>query len=106
MYVIETVSWDAKPDITDKQMIDAIEAMIPDLNDLPGFRYQSLSKNDNGRWIEIYYWDTAEDAHRSNDLMAEKTSLQQLLPLIDMNSLNIEVLVPLQESRALKIALP
>ena len=98
MYVVEIVSWKSVPNVTDQQMIDAVQAMVPDLEKLPGFRYQSLSKDDAGLWIDIYYWDTKEDAHKSNDLMASKQSLQDLIPLIEMNSLKIDVLAPHQES--------
>ena len=98
MYVVEIVSWKAAPNVTDQQMIDAVQAMVPDLEKLPGFRYQSLSKDDEGLWMDIYYWDTKEDAHQSNDLMANKQSLQDLIPLIDMSSLKIHVLTPHQES--------
>lgn len=98
MYVVEIVSWKAASDVADQQMIDAVRAMVPDLEMLPGFRYQSLSKDDEGLWMDIYYWDSKEDAHNSNDLMANKPSLHNLIALIDMSSLKIEVLTPYQES--------
>ncbi|WP_419903404.1 hypothetical protein [Kiloniella sp.] len=103
MYVVETVSWNAQADVSNQQMVDAVNNMLPDLKTLPGFKYQSLSKNDAGRWVEIYYWETSEDAHRSNELMADKVSLHNLIALIDIDSLSIEVLLPLQESSPLNI---
>ncbi len=103
MYVVEIVSWNGKSGVTDQEMIEAVNAMIPDLEKLPGFRYQSLSKSKNDQWVEIYYWDTAEEAHRSNDLMADKASLGQLLLLIKLESLSIEVLSPFQESMPLQL---
>ncbi|MFD2204990.1 hypothetical protein [Kiloniella antarctica] len=103
MYAIEILTWESQPDVTDLEMINAVQAMVPDLKKLPGFRYQSLSKNGKGQWVEIYYWDTAEDAHNSNDSMADKPSLQQLLGLIDVKSLTMEVFAPLQESKPLQL---
>ncbi|WP_020590337.1 hypothetical protein [Kiloniella laminariae] len=103
MYVIETVSWNAKPGVMDQQMIKAVGVMVPDLVQLPGFLHQSLVKTSQGKWIGIYYWDTEANAHASNDLMAGKASLKQLVSLTEMESLAIEVMTPLQESTPLII---
>lgn len=101
MYVTEILSWQAKADVTDEQMVAAVDAMLPDLKLLPGFLFQSLSKDSQGRWIEVYFWQTAEDAHNSNELMAKKESLAQLMQLLHSETINMEVMQPLQDSGTL-----
>ncbi|MEH6449409.1 MAG: hypothetical protein V7765_12115 [Oleispira sp.] len=101
MYVTEILSWQAKAEVTDEQMVAAVNAMLPDLKILPGFLFQSLSKDSQGRWVEVYFWQTTEDAHNSNELMAKKASLAHLMQLLHAETIEMEVMLPLQDSGAL-----
>lgn len=98
MNIIEIVKWKAKPDVTDFQMTETVSAMVPDLKKLEGFISQTLYKNDENLWIDLYYWDTSENAHLSNERMAEKESLKALLEIIELDSVTMEILEPLQKS--------
>lgn len=98
MYVTEILSWQAQPNVSDHAMINAVEAMLPDLRTLPGFIFQNLNKDSNGRWVEVYFWETAEDAHKSNELMADKASLANLMKLLQAETIEMEVMKPLQDS--------
>lgn len=98
MYVTEVLTWQGLPGVSDQQMIDAVEAMVPDLKQLPGFLLQTLSKDSNGRWLDLYFWQTAEEAHASNELMADKASLGALMSLLDVESITMDVMQPLQAS--------
>ena len=104
MFVTEIVSWNAIPEVSDQTMIAAVNALLPDLNKLPGFNYQSLGKNPQGRWVDIYYWDSIKDAHASNELMSGTQSLSQLMALIQADSVTIEVIEPQQASSSLMAA--
>lgn len=104
MFITEIVSWNALPNITEQAMIDAVNALLPDLKALPGFQYQCLGKNSQGRWVDIYYWDTVKDAHASNELMADKASLRHLMTLIQADSVVIEIIDPQQASSSLMAA--
>lgn len=98
MKVLEILKWKSKNDATDQEMIDAVNNMVPDLKKLDGFINQTLYKDENNTWVDIYYWDTKENAHLSNERMAEKNSLKTLLNLIDLDTITIEILEPLQSS--------
>ncbi len=101
MYVTEILRWQAQTDVSDQQMIVAMGAMLPDLKTLPGFLFQNLSKNYQGRWVAVYFWQTAEDAHNSNTLMANKQSMANLMQLLHADSIEMEVMEPLQDSATL-----
>jgi len=103
MYVTEVLSWQALPEISDQQMIAAVNAMVPDLQTLPGFLFQNLSKDSQGRWVEVYFWRTAEAAHNSNGLMQSKVSMKNLMQLIQPQSIGMEVMTPLQDSGTLTL---
>lgn len=98
MAVIEIVSWDAKASTDDQEMINALNDLVPDLKTLPGFREQTAGKDSKGRWQSIYSWETSDDAHASNELMAERESLSNLMMLLDPQSITIEVIEPRQSS--------
>ena len=96
--VFEVVKWKSKSDVNDKVMIDAVNAMVVDLKILKGFLHQSLYKNSSDEWVDVYYWETEEDAHASNTSMADKASFKKLIELIEPNSVSIEVMHQLQSS--------
>ncbi|MCF6325492.1 MAG: hypothetical protein L3J89_14435 [Gammaproteobacteria bacterium] len=98
MSVIEIVSWKTKPGVADKEIEAALVAMVPDLNALPGFLYQSAGKGSQGRWVDVYYWDSVKDAHASNELIADKASLATLLALVELDTICMEVIEPVQAS--------
>lgn len=103
MYVTEVLSWQAKPEIDDQQMIDAVNNLLLDLKTLPGFLFQNLSKDSQGRWVEVYFWKTSDDAHNSNEMMADKASMQNLMQLILPQSIEMAVMEPLQDSGRLAL---
>jgi len=97
--VLEILTWKAKsPDVSDGEMIAAVAEMVPDLKMLKGFQSQRLYKDSHGTWVDVYYWDSEEDAHASNDAMADKTSLARLIALIAPGSITIEVMTAVQSS--------
>ena len=96
--VFEILKWKSKSDISDEAMVNAVNAMVVDLKNLKGFLHQSLYKNPNDEWVDIYYWETEEDAHASNTGMADKVSFKNLIELIEPNSISIEVMHQLQSS--------
>ncbi len=98
MYITEILSWQAKTGVSDEQMVSAVDAMLSDLKTLPGFLFQTLSKDSQGRWVEVYFWRTAEEAQNSNDLMANKDSMANLMQLLQAETIAMEVMEPLQDS--------
>ena len=79
-------------------MINAMTRFSEITKRLPGFLYQSIYKNANGKWVCIYFWETEADAHASNEAVANTTEFGDLIKLINENSLTVEVLPSLQSS--------
>jgi hypothetical protein len=97
-HIFETVKWKSKSGVPDKKMIDAVNSMVIDLKGLKGFLHQSLYKDFNEVWVDVYYWETEEDAHASNVSMGDKASFKNLIDLIELDSVSIEILHQLQSS--------
>ncbi len=91
-HVLELVKWQSAPDVSDQAMIDAVDGILPDLQKLPGFISQVLYKDKDGQWVDLYLWQTEEQAIASNDLMADKASFATLISLIKLDSVSIEFL--------------
>jgi hypothetical protein len=96
--VLEILTWKSKPGVSDKEMIQAVDSMVIDLKKLKGFLNQTLYKEEDGTWIDIYYWHTEKDAHASNESMADKDSLQKLMSIIEPNTVTMKVVSPKQSS--------
>jgi len=94
MQVMELVKWESQANVADADMIAAVNGILPDLKALPGFGSQVLYKDSAGVWVDVYLWDTQEQAIASNDLMADKPSFQKLMSLINLESVTIEFLYP------------
>ena len=101
--VLEILTWKSKPGVSDKKMINAVDAMVIDLKKLPGFLNQTLYLDDDGTWIDIYYWSTEQDAHNSNEAMADKDSFKALMPLIEEGSVTMKVVTQKQASGKIQL---
>jgi len=99
--ILEIVTWKSKNNIKDSDMIKAINNMVDDLKELDGFCSQTLYKNDENVWVDIYYWETVESAKMSSQNMCEKDSFKKLMMLIDADTVTVEISEPLQSSLSL-----
>ena len=98
VHVIEILTWNAAENVSDEEMIAAVDNMVPDLKKLPGFKSQTLYKDSTGRWVDVYCWDTEEDARLSNERMRGKESLNRLMSLLVPESFTMEVMNSVQNS--------
>lgn len=89
--VLEIVQWKARPDVTDTAMMAAVQALLPDLQQLDGFISKTLYRNDQ-LWCECYLWQTEADAQLSNTRMADKPSLHSLLALVQPDTISIQIM--------------
>ncbi|MCL1037903.1 hypothetical protein L2750_12150 [Shewanella submarina] len=89
--VVEIVKWKSAPGVTDQAMIEAALGLVPDLKSIGGFIDKTLYKNGD-EWVDIYFWETTEDAHLSNERMARKESLGKLFSLVQPETVSITVM--------------
>lgn len=86
----ELVKWRSKPGASDAAMIAAVDGLLPDLQKLPGFISQTLYQGKDGLWVDLYFWETEEQATASLGLMEGKASFAKLMALIDPDSVTID----------------
>ena len=100
--VFEILTWKSKSGVTDEEMIKAVDSMVVDLKGLNGFLNQTLYKDSDGTWIDIYYWSTEKDAHDSNEGMEDKASFKNLMSIIEPETVTMKVVSPKQSSGAIQ----
>ncbi len=88
----ELVKWRSKPDVSAATMIAAVDRLLPDLQKLPGFISQTLYQGKDGLWVDLYFWETEEQAIASLGLMEGKTSFSELMALIEPDSVTIDLM--------------
>jgi len=89
---LKIVKWKAKTNVTDSEITYAVNNMVQDLNQLKGFVSHTLYKTEYNEWIDVNYWDSIEDANDSNGKMLEKDSFTSLIKLIDVASVNVDIM--------------
>ena len=96
--VFEILTWKSKSGVSDEEMVKAVDGMVEDLRNLNGFLNQTLYKEKDGTWIDVYYWQTEKDAHDSNGAMADKESFKKLMSIIEPDTVTLKVVSPKQSS--------
>lgn len=96
--ILEILTWKSKAGVSDEEMIKTVDSITSDLKNLNGFLNQTLYKDSDGTWIDIYYWNTEKDAHDSNEEMAGKESFKKIMSIIKPNTVTIKVLSSKQSS--------
>jgi hypothetical protein len=99
--VIEILKWKSKAGVSDERMVESVNNMVVDLKSLDGFLHQSLYKSSDGVWIDVYYWNSKEDADLSSVRMSDKKSYKELVDLIELESIKIDVMEEIQSSESL-----
>ena len=94
--VFEILTWKSAVNTNEDAMIDAMDLFCQEVMMLPGFLHQALYKRDNGEWVCIYYWQTEKHAHDSNAAVIEWPSFQNLMVLINPETVTMDVFPCLQ----------
>ncbi len=89
---LKIVKWKAKSNVTDSEITYAVNNMVQDLNQLKGFISHTLYKTEYDEWVDINYWESVDDANDSNGKMLEKKSFVSLIELIDVTSVNVDIM--------------
>lgn len=101
--ILEILTWKSSLDVTDNDMVKAMEVFSERVAALPGFLYQSLHKKDKLGWLCLYLWETEQHAHDSNTLVADFPEFNHLVSLIQPESITIEILPSKQSQGVLHI---
>jgi hypothetical protein len=88
--IVEIVRWRAFIGVSDDDMKNAVDGLAPDLPSIGGFIDKKHCRNGD-EWIDLYDWETLEDAELSGERMASKESFAKLISLVRRDTISIEI---------------
>ena len=62
---VKVVEYKLAKDADEGAFLNSSAALMPELAKLRGFIKRELHRGENGRWRDVVYWKTREDADRS-----------------------------------------
>ncbi len=87
---IEMVTFKLNSDASEKDFLATNPALESWVSKQPGFEYRSLSQKQDGQWVDIVYWQTAEDAQKAGTLFMQANETQAMMSFIDKDSVDMQ----------------
>ena len=88
--VIEIVEFKLNENASDVDLTKTHEGLERFLLAQSGFLYRSLSKQEDGRYIDIVYWASLDDAEKASDAIMQDPNGQAMIALCDMESVTMK----------------
>lgn len=86
---IEMVQFQLNPGVSVADFLAANQAIGDWVSRQPGFRYRSLSRQEDGTWIDIVYWDSMATARAAGEAFAKEQGKSSFLAMIDPRSIRM-----------------
>jgi len=95
---IELVTFKTKPGFSQKEVIEAANAVNPVVEKFSGYISRKLAVSEVGTWTDIVYWTDLESAeHAAQEVMKSETC-QKFFGMIDEKSMKFMHLTPVIEN--------
>ena len=94
---IELVSFKLKSDVDESQLADVQPAVNEWIKTQPGFYYRSLTKDTDGQYLDIVYWESEERAKAAAEHMMIQPWANDFMSLIDESSINMRHIKSISE---------
>jgi len=96
---IELVIFKTKPEFSQKEVIEAANAVNPVVKVFKGYISRKLAVSKDGTWTDIVYWTDLESAeHAANEIMKSETC-QKFFGMIDEKSMTFMHLNPVIDNK-------
>jgi len=93
---IEMVIFKTKTPFSDEQVVEALSSIDPVLQTYEGFISRQISKNMDGHWMDLVYWENLELAHKAAAQVMKDDKAAGAFSVIDENSMQMYHFVPVQ----------
>jgi heme-degrading monooxygenase HmoA len=81
--VVEVVLSRVKPGVEPSEVIEAADAIMPDVRAAGGFIRRELLKGSDDQWIDVIYWESLEQAQHAAALVMSRPAAAKLHEIID-----------------------
>jgi hypothetical protein len=88
-FVIELAEGRVKEGVEPQEYLRASDNLMADLNGLEGYIRRELWQGEDGRFVDIVYWESLESAQRAAEIFPSLPSAQPFEALLDISSLSM-----------------
>ena len=87
--VIEMAEGKVKEGVDPQEYLKASDNIMADLRGLEGYVRRELWQGEDGRFVDIVYWESLEKAQRAAEIFPTLPGAQPLEALLDFSSLSM-----------------
>ncbi len=87
---IEMVSFKLNTDASEQAFLDSNQALEAWVVKQPGFQYRALSKQEDGTWVDLVFWESLEQAQQAGAAFMAAAELKAMLAFIDKDSVSMQ----------------
>lgn len=80
---IELVIFKPKTRVDHGEVKNSMESLNPILKSYQGFIHRQLAKSSDGRWVDLVFWETMEDAKFAADDIMKNETAARVFEVID-----------------------
>ena len=85
--IVVIYKFDLNNEVSEKQLVDASAKLDEQLLGFSGFQYRSLTKAEDGKWLDIIYWEN-EESSKSAELMLNEKDMAAFMGLLKEGSVS------------------
>ena len=83
------IAYALKSGVTESEFLAASAGLAPELATLEGFIRRELLKGEDERWLDVVYWQTRENADRSEDTIQRLPACARCIAMMEFESLTV-----------------
>lgn len=88
--VMELVTFKINSNCTPAAFAAACEPINVWVRTRPGFQSRTLSRNEDGTWFDVVFWDSAETAHAASAKLMTDFGQSEFMAMIDPTSIQMQ----------------
>lgn len=86
---IELVIFKTKPEFDPTHVKASLESLSDIVSTYKGFISRQLAKNDEGKWMDLIFWESMEDAKAAADDIMKLEAAQKAFSMIDEQKMEL-----------------
>ena len=86
--VVEMVIFSTKNGVADKDVLARSQAINSVLREQGGFIHRTFCQRDDGKWVDIVYWDNLDNARRAAEYVMKDDICMSFFKLIDQQDMD------------------
>ena len=83
-YYVEVAIYRLKLEITCEQFLQATDATLPDFQQLNGFIRHEIFRSEDGRWLDLVYYESRQAAKAAEPVLSAASSIQDVMAMLEM----------------------